>query len=146
MNKRKNFWNYNISVTSCNKDDTTFQAEVSKAGLKGVFQVTITTNLANTYPSITTCPLIISIDGVLVNNLKPEMEVSPNVIVKTEIIDKYYKDKTNNELLDGNTDKNYIFEVASYDEYNNLAETKKDIIGLKINLKGGEEIKQLQII
>ena len=141
-NKRKNFWNYDIKVTSCNKDDKTFKAEVSKAGLKGVFQVTITTNLANTYPSITACPLSISIDGVLVNNLKPEMEVSPNVIVKTEIIDKYYKDKTNNELLDGNADKNYIFEVASFDEYNNLAETKQDTIGLKINLKGGKEINE----
>ena len=140
-NIRRNGGEYDIQVKSCNKDDETFKATVSKAGLLGVFQVSITTKKANTYPTLEVCPLKIYIDNTLVNKLSPEMEVSPNVIVKVTILEQYYKKNSYTELLDGNADENYIFEVASFDQYDNLAETKHEIIGLKVDYKGGEEIK-----
>ncbi|MBO6244031.1 MAG: hypothetical protein J6O41_05665, partial [Clostridia bacterium] len=140
-NIRRNGGEYNIQVKSCNEKDDTFQTTVSKAGLLGVFQVTITTKKANTYPKLEVCPLTIYIDNTLVNKLRPEMEVSPNVIVKTIILEQYYKKNSNTELLDGNADENYIFEVASFDLYDNLAQTNQEIIGLKVDYKGGEEIK-----
>ena len=140
-NIRRNGGEYNIQVKSCNENDETFQTTVSKAGLLGVFQVTITTKKANTYPKLEVCPLKIYIDNTLVNKLSPEMEVSPNVIVKTTILEQYYKQNSNTELLDGNADENYIFEVASFDQYDNLAETNQEIIGLKVDYKGGEEVK-----
>ena len=140
-NIRRNGGDYNIQVKSCNEDDKTFQTTVSKAGLLGVFQVTITTKKANTYPKLEVCALKIYIDNTLVTKLNPEMEVSPNVIVKTIILDQYYKKNSDTELLDGNADENYIFEVASFDQYDNLAETYQEIIGLKVDYKGGEEIK-----
>ena len=141
-NQRKNNWNYNIDIISCDETDTTFKAESNKAGTKGTFHITITTKKANTYPSLVKCPLKISINGELVKNLSPEMEVSPNTVVKTEILDEYYLNKANNELKEGDADHNYVFEVASYDQYNNLAETKQETIGLKVILKGGSEITQ----
>ena len=141
--ERKNHWDYNIEVKSCDENDNTFKAETTKAGLMGVFQVTITTKKANTYPSLVKCPLKIIVDNNLVEALKPEMEVSPNTIVKTEILEEYFQNITKNELKNGTADNNYIFEVASYDQYNNFAETKQEIIGLKVILKGGDEIKEV---
>ena len=138
--KRKSNWDYNIIVKPHGYEDLTFKAEQSRAGLIGVFQITITTQKANTYPKLVSCPLDIYVNNVLVEGLHPEMEVSPNVVVKTEILKKYYKPNSDTELIDGNADNNYIFEVASYDQYNNLAETKQETIGLKVTLQGGAEV------
>lgn len=69
------------------------------------------------------------------------MEVSPNEVVETKILEKYYKTNSNVELLDGNADLNYLFEVASFDQYDNLAQTNQDTIGLKVTYKGGAEYK-----
>ena len=138
---RCNSSEYEIKVKSCNEEDTTFMATPSKAGVLGVFQVTVTTQKANTYPKKEICRLKIYINDTLVENLNPEMEVSPNQVVETKILEKYYKTNSNVELLDGNADMNYLFEVASYDQYNNLAETKQDTIGLKVTYKGGSEYK-----
>ena len=83
------------------------------------------------------------LNNELINNLKPEMEVSPDAVVRTKILEKYYKDgKTSDVLIDGNVDTNYIFEVASYDQYNNLAETLQEIVGIKVSKKGGAEITE----
>ncbi|MBR3661202.1 MAG: hypothetical protein IKN63_04835, partial [Bacilli bacterium] len=142
-NIRSNSWNYDVRVESCNKEDTTFKATSSKAGLLGVFQVTVTTQKANTYPKLETCQLKIYINNTLVENLHPEMEVSPNEVVETKILEKYYKSNSNTELLDGMADITYQFEVASYDQYNNLAETNQELIGLKITYKGGSEYKTI---
>ena len=39
----------------------------------------------------------------------------------------------------------YVFEVESYDQFNNLAETKQEVVGIKVTYKGGDEVKkQLQ--
>ena len=141
-NQRKNNWNYDINIISCDEGDSTFKAESNKAGLRGVFQITITTKKANTYPSLVKCPLKIYIDGKLIQNLSPEMEVFPSTVVRTEILDEYYLNKFNNELKEGDADHNYIFEVASYDQYNNLAKTEQNIIELKVILKGGSEITE----
>jgi len=141
-NIRKNdALNVDIQVKSCYETDTTFTSTTSKSGLLGVFQVTITTQKANTYPKLVKCPLSIYIDNVLINSLHPEMEVSPNVVVETKILEEYYKSGSNTELKDGNADTNYVFEVASFDQYNNLAETIQDNIGLKVTYKGGSETK-----
>ena len=136
----KNKMDYNIVVESCPELNESFKATPSRAGLLGVFQIIITSQKSNTYPKLKRCPLNIYIDSILINNLHPEMEVSPNVIVKTVILEQYYKTGSKVDLINGNADTNYIFEVASYDQYNNLAETKQEIIGLKVNYKGGEEI------
>ena len=84
--QRKNYWGYDIKVKSCNENDKTFKAESSKAGLRGVYQITITTQLSNTYPSLVKCPLTIIVDNITINDLNPEMEVSPNNVVKTTIL------------------------------------------------------------
>ena len=121
-NIRKNdALNVDIQVKSCDKTDTSFKSTMSKSGLLGVFKITITTQKANTYP--------------------PEMEVSPNIVVETKILEEYFKSGSNTELKDGNADTNYVFEVASFDQYNNLAETVQDTIGLKVTYKGGSETK-----
>jgi len=139
-NIRRNDGNYTIQVNST-ITDTTFDASVSKAGILGVFQVTISTKRANTYPELTSWPLNIYVNNVLVEKLHPEMEVSPNIVVETVILENYYIPNSKTQLLDGNADNNYIFEVASYDQYENLAETKQEIIGLAVTYIGGTEIK-----
>ena len=141
--ERKNYWGYNIEVKSCNENDDTFKAESTKSGLRGVYQIIITTKLANTYPSLVKCPLKIYVENELVKDLSPEMEVSPNTVVKTKILEEYYKEQSDTDLLDGNADNNYIFEVASYDQYHNFAETIQETIGLKVTLKGGSEITKI---
>jgi hypothetical protein len=51
-------------------------------------------------------------------------------------IEKYHKDaKKSDVLIDGNVDTNYIYEVASYDQYNYLEETLQEIIGTKVSKK-----------
>ena len=141
-NIRKNFWDgFTFNIKSCDKTDKTFNFTQQNAGTYGVFYITVTSQKANTYPSLTKCPLEIYVNDELVESLKPEMEVLPDSVVKTEILPKYYKDgKTSAVLVDGNTDTNYVFEVASYDKYNNLAETVQEVVGIKVSLKGGEEI------
>ena len=64
------------------------------------------------------------------------MVVSPNEIAKTTILNNYYKKNSNTELKEGDADNNYIFEVSSFDQYNNLAETVQDTIDLKVSLEG----------
>ena len=142
-NLRKNFWKgYNFTIKTCDQNDDTFSFTQETAGTMGVFFITVTTQKANTYPQLEKCVLEVYLNNELIVDLKPEMEVSPDVVVKTEILEKYYKNGSNNELLDGNTDTNYIFEVASYDKFDNLAETKQEEVGIKITLKGGEEINK----
>ena len=143
-NLRKNTWDgYEFEIKSCDKKDTTFKFEQKRAGTKGVFYLTVTTEKANTYPKLEQCTLELYLNNELINNLKPEMEVSPDAVVRTKILEKYYKDgKTSDVLIDGNVDTNYIFEVASYDQYNNLAETLQEIVGIKISKKGGAEITE----
>ena len=141
--KRKNYWDYTFKVESCDGTDKTFNVSTEKAGLLGDFLITVTTQKSNMFPNITKCPLKISVNNVLVKKLSPEMEVSPNVVVKTEILKKYYKDYANNILNDGTAGLNYEFEVESHDEYGNLAETIQDVVGLKVALQGGDEVKEI---
>ena len=142
-NIRMNNWDYDIKVKSCDDKDTTYDATSEKAGLPGVFQVTITTKKANTYPTLVKCPLKIYVNNVLIYKLHPELEVSPNEIIKTTIVNNYYKENSDIELKDGNTDNDYIFEVSSFDEYNNLAETVQDTIDLTVSLEG-EDIDKIE--
>ena len=141
-NIRMNDWNYDIKVKSCDEKDTTFDATSEKAGLPGIFQITITTKKANTYPNLEKCPLKIYVNNILIKRLHPEMKVSPNEITKTTILNDYYKKNSDTELKDGNTDNNYIFEVSSFDQYNNLAETDQETIDLKVSLEG-EDIDKI---
>ena len=46
----------------------------------------------------------------------------------------------------GYTDKDYVFEFVSFDQYSNLAEVIKKIVGIKVNYKGGNEYKTKSII
>ena len=55
------------------------------------------------------------------------MEVSPNEVVETKILEKYYKSNSNTELLDGMADITYQFEVASYDQYYKIIINKSRI-------------------
>ena len=42
--------------------------------------------------------------------------------------------------MDGNADKEYVFEVPLYDQYNNLPETFQEVVGIKIDYKKINEI------
>ena len=140
-NVRKKYWNYDIKVESCDEKDTTFSAVSNKAGLIGVFQITITTQKANTYPTLKQCKLGIYLNGEKIESLEPEMEVSPDTVVRTNILTKYYKEGSNTNLLDGTADSNYVFEVESFDKYDNFAETVQDVVGIKVTYRGGDEYK-----
>ena len=131
---RKNSWGFNFIVESCDKTDETFKFTQEKAGERGVFLITVTTERANTYPKLERCPLKISVNNILVEHLTPEQEVSPDEVVLTEILKKYYKEGNDTYLLDGNADNDYVFEVRSFDKFGNLAETKQEEVGIKISL------------
>ena len=142
-NIRKNFWEgYKFTIKSCNESDKTFKYTQANAGTLGVFYITVTTEKANTYPKLERCPLKVYVNDELVKDLNPEMEVSPDEVVTTKILEKYYKDgKNSSVLVDGNADIPYVFEVASYDQYGNLAETLQEVVGIKVSYKG-DEIKK----
>ncbi len=141
---RKNFWDgFNIRVESCDANDKTFNYTQEHGGLLGVFLITVKTEKANTYPKLSKCQLKIYVNNELVKKLSPEQEVSPNAVVRTKILENYYKDGKSSAILkDGTADKNYEFEVASYDKYNNLAETLQEVVGIKVKYEGKEEISK----
>jgi len=141
-NVRKNFWDgYNFKVEGCDENDKTFNYTQKRAGTMGVFYLTVTTEKANTYPSLVKCPLKIYLNDQLLTHLNPEQEVSPDEVVRTEILKEYWKEPTSSKVLkDGTADDNYVFEVASYDKYGNLAETLQEVVGIKVNYQGGDEI------
>ena len=143
-NIRKNLWDgFNFTIESCDESDKTFDFISEHAGLLGVFYITVTTQKANTYPRLNECPLKIYVNKILVENLSPQMEVSPDAVVRTQILEKYYKEGSTSVLLDGTADSNYIFEVASFDKYENFAETIQEVVGIKVTLKGGDEVKKI---
>jgi len=141
-NVRKNFWDgFKFKIESCDKEDKTFSFTQENAGTLGVFYITVTTQKANTYPKLIKCPLKVYVNDVLVKDMNPEMEVSPDEVVRTKILEKYYKDgKNSSVLLDGNADIPYVFEVASYDQYGNLAETLQEVVGIQVALRGGSVV------
>ena len=140
---RKNYWEgYTFTVKSSDTSDDSFDFVQEKAGTLGVFLITVTSKKANTYPKKRKVTLDIFLNGVEIKSYKPEMEVYPDEVVRTVILDKYYKDKSNNTLLDGIAGQNYVFEVASYDQYDNLAETIQEVVGLKIALRGGDLVNK----
>ena len=141
---RKNFWDgFNIRVESCDANDKTFNYTQEHGGLLGVFLITVSTEKANTYPKLSKCQLKIYVNNELVKKLSPEQEVSPNAVVRTKILENYYKDGKSSAILkDGTADKNYEFEVASYDKYNNLAQTLQEVVGIKVKYEGKEEISK----
>ena len=134
----KNSWEgYTIKVESCDSSDTTFKYEQEKAGRLGMFLVTITTEKANTFPSVTECKLKIYVNNELVNNAQTLLEVSPGAPYTSQILEQYWKESTSSKVLkDGTADSNYVFEVKSYDKYGNLCETKQEIVGITISLLG----------
>ena len=141
-NIRRNSWDgYNFEVFTC-EEDKTFNYVQEKAGLLGVFIITVTTQKANTYPKLRNCPLTIKLNNEEIISLKPEMEVSPDEVVRTNVLKKYYKEDSETDLRDGNADETYVFEVESYDQFDNLAETKQEVIGIKVSYKGGDEVKK----
>ena len=144
-NISNNYWEgNNFTVKSSDTTDNTFAFSKERAGTLGVLFITVTSQKANKYPK-RKVTLDIFLNGVEIKSYKPEMEVSPDKVVRTEILDKYYKDKSNNVLLDGIADKNYVFEVASYDKFDNLAETIQEVVGIKVALKGDAANKATSI-
>ena len=146
-NIRRNSWDENtkFDIKSCDSTDKTFSFKQDNAGTRGVYYITVTTEKANTYPKLTKCPLTISVNGEVIKNLKPEMEVSPDTVVRTQILEKYYKDgKTPDYLVDGNADSPYSFEVKSFDKYNNLAETIEKDLDLKVSFIDGSNLDLLK--
>ena len=143
-NVRKNYWDgFEFKVESCDADDKTFDYVQERAGELGIFLITVTTQRANTFPTLRKCPLKLYLNNELITDLKPEQEVSPDAVVRTNILEKYYKDGSKTNLLDGNADTNYVFEVESFDQYDNFAETLQEVVGVKVALKGGEEVTKL---
>ena len=146
-NIRRNSWDENVKfdIKSCDEKDTKFSFKQENAGTRGVYYITVTTTKSNTYPKLTKCPLTISVNGEVIKNLKPEMEVYPDVVVRTQILEKYYKDgKTADYLVDGNADKPYSFEVKSFDQYDNLAETIEKDLDLKVSYVDGNNLDLLK--
>ena len=141
-NIRKNSWEgFDFTIKSCDENDKTFNFTQERAGTLGVFYITVTTQKANTYPKLTECPLKIYLNKEKIEDLNPLMEVYPDAVVRTNILEKYYQKGSSVNLLDGTADSNYFFEVASFDQYNNLAETVQKVVGIKVTLKGGDEVK-----
>ena len=138
---RHNSWDgFNFTIKSCDKEDKSFGFTQQNAGTRGVFYITVTSQKSNTYPKLKECPLDIYINDKLMDKLHPLMEVYPDEVVKTQILPPYYKDGKNSSVLkDGYADEPYVFEVASYDKYGNLAETVQEVVGIKVNYKGGDE-------
>ncbi|MBP5446141.1 MAG: hypothetical protein J6Y28_08225, partial [Acholeplasmatales bacterium] len=145
-NIRRNSWDdVKFDIKSCDSADKTFSFKQENAGTRGVYYITVTTQKANTYPKLVKCPLTISVDNEVIKTLNPEMEVSPDVVVRTKILEKYYKDgKTPDYLVDGNADKPYSFEVKSFDQYNNLAETVEKDLDLKVSYVNGNSLDLLK--
>ena len=91
---------YEFENKSCDEKDTTFKFIQEKAGTKGVFYLAITTE-KETYLKLEKCTLELYLNNELIKNLKPEMEASPDAVVRTTIIERYYKDgKTSDVLID----------------------------------------------
>ena len=141
---RKNYWDgFNFSVKSCDEKDKTFNYTQERAGSMGVFLITVTTQKANTFPKLKQCKLKLYLNDELLTHLNPEQEVSPDEIVRTVILPKYYKDGKNSSVLkDGNADEDYVFEVASYDQYDNFAETLQEVVDLRVKYEGHDEVKK----
>ena len=58
------------------------------------------------------------------------------------ILPKYYKEgKNSSALKDGNADEDYIFEVASYDQYDNFTEILQEVVDLRVRYEGQDEVK-----
>ena len=76
-NIRRNSWDDDVKfgIKSCEEKDTKFSFKQENVGTRGVYYII--------YPKLTKCPLIISINGEVIKNLKPEMEVYPDVVVRT---------------------------------------------------------------
>ena len=140
---RHNGWDgYEFKIESCDDEDKSFGFTQQRAGTPGVFYITVTSTKSNTYPKLKECPLKVYVNDELVKDLHPLMEVYPDEVVRTEILQPYWKDGKNSSVLkDGYADKDYVFEVASYDQYGNLAETVQEVVGIKVNYQGGDEYK-----
>ena len=141
-NDRKNFQDgYNFKVEGCDENDKKFSYTQERAGTMGVFYLTVNTEKSNIYSSLVKCLLKIYLYNKLLSHLNPEQEVSPDEVVRTEILPEYWKEPTSSKVLkDGTADNNYVFEVALYDQYGNLAETLKGVVGIKVNYLRGDEI------
>ena len=139
-NLRKNSWDgFIFTLESCNKTDKTFSYKQQNSGTRGVFILTVTTQVANTFPKLIECPLTVKVNDETVANLNPLMEVSPADIDHTDILEEYWKSPTSNKILkDGKADSDYVFEVKSFDKYNNLCETKQEIVDITVTLKGNK--------
>ena len=88
---------------------------------RGAYCIIVTTEKANTFPKLIKCPLTIFVNGEKIKNLKPEMEVYHDFVVRTQICEKNYKDgKISEFLVDRNADSPYKFQVKSFHQYNNI--------------------------
>ena len=139
-NETKSVWDgYSIKIESCDKTDQSFKYVEQGAGSIGTFLVTVTSQKANTYPTIEKCPLNVYVNGVLVQNQHPLFEVYADVPYSTQILEKYWKDPKSSEVLvDGTADTTYVFEVKSFDKYGNLCETIQEIVGISVSLLGDD--------
>lgn len=88
-NKRKNFRDGLIfNNKSCDKIQLLIFWQQND-GTKGVFYITVTSQKEiYIHPSFIKCPLKISVNDEVLEKLKPEMEILPDSIVKTEILPK----------------------------------------------------------
>ena len=137
-NSRRNAWDEDVTFESksCDESDKSFSFKQSNTNTKGVYFIEVTSQKANTYPTLIKCPLKIYVNKELVEDFNPEQGVSPDSILITKILEKFFKNVNNSEvLLDGNADKEYVFEVPLYDQYNNLPETFQEVVGIKIDYK-----------
>ena len=147
-NVRKNFWDgYNFKVEGYDENDKKFSYTQESAGTMGVLYLTVNIEKSNIYPSLVKCPLKIYLNNQLLTYLNQEQEVSHDEVVRTEILPEYQKKPTSSKVLkDGTADDNYVFEVASYDQYGNLVETLKEVVGMKVNYQGRDEILTTSVI
>ena len=83
--------NAHLAIKSIVSADKAFTFKQEYPGLRGVEYITITTQQPNMFSQLLKCILTISVNNEVIKKLKPEMEVLPLVVVRTQILEQYYK-------------------------------------------------------
>jgi hypothetical protein len=139
---RKNNWNQNVTVDyrvidSAGKDvsptviDKSFNSTIRNAGVLGTFYSTVSSSFSSTLLSPNKLVLKITVNGIVVNSLAPEVKVLPGPMSKANVMPQYIKTGTN-YLVDGSADSPLVFKVAAYDSFANPSPC--DPLSLKLSV------------
>ena len=127
--KRRNEWGHTVTVTSSFPSDD-FTYAVKNSGKKGTYYITFNTDKANNFPKKVSNFLVISINGTEVNNLKPNLDVSPAEIDDCIVVEENRQSAT--EIRTGTADVPLKFNVSCTDKYRNRCLASFDKLNLVV--------------